>query len=381
MTLFVLAFASPVLALELGPSATPGTGAEAASAGPADTGPADTGPAETGPADTGTAAGPEAAAVRTFATGPRGARGQEESGSPVEATAQESAAEPVLIELGPGLDPLAVTPGEELDYRIRLSVGAVDTEVGRARIETGFEPYRPPLFGAPKDGAKGDVTWIRTTVRGGYQVYNVEQSIETRLQPSAWPRLLQRYEQSGTEQRRRELMLGVKDGRSLCESRSDTDRGAPTGRRIWRDPVIFEVPPGAVDSMAALYLARRLVQRDLESIEFLMIDKHRQWNVAVSRGERSVLNTGLGARQAVELILTTARAEPEQQAEDSSEFEGPFGIKGDLQLWVDEATGIPLLIAGRVPAGPVEIEVEIRLESASGVRGLRVVEAGEAVER
>lgn len=290
---------------------------------------------------------------------------------------QETAAEPVVVDLGPGLDPMRVTPGEELDYRIRLSVGSVDTEVGRARIETGFEPYRPPLFGAPKDGASGDVTWIRTTVRGGYQVYNVEQSIETRLQPSAWPRLLQRYDQTGTEQRRREVKIGVKDGRNLGELRSDTDDGAPAGGRIWRAPVTFEVPPGAVDSMAALYLSRRLIEEDLESLDFLMVDKRRVWNVNITRGERLDLQTGLGVREAIELVLTTTRAEPESEQVDRSEFEGPFGIKGDLHLWFDVATGIPLLIAGRVPAGPVEIEVEIRLEEAAGVRGLRVVEAAE----
>lgn len=303
-----------------------------------------------------------------------------QQGSILEATSQEVASEPVQVDMGPGQAPLAVTPGEELDYRIRLSVGSVDTEVGRARIETGFEPYRPPLFGAPKDAATGDVTWIRTTVRGGYQVYNVEQSIETRLQPSAWPRLLQRYDQTGTERRRREVKIGVKDGRNLGELRSDTDDGAPTGGRIWRAPVTFEVPPGAVDSMAALYLSRRLLGSESESLAFLMVDKRRLWNVNVTRGERLVLQTGLGPRDAIELVLTTTRAEPEEQQVDSSEFEGPFGIKGDLRLWFDEATGIPLLIAGRVPAGPVEIEVEIRLESAAGVRGLRVIEAAEKAE-
>ncbi|MHC4377697.1 MAG: DUF3108 domain-containing protein [Planctomycetota bacterium] len=312
--------------------------------------------------------------------GPLLQQGTIQQGTIQEATSQESVSEPVQVDLGPGQDPLEVTPGEELDYRIRLSVGSVDTEVGRARIETGFEPYRPPLFGASKDGAKGDVTWIRTTVRGGYQVYNVEQSIETRLQPSAWPRLLQRYDQTGTEQRRREVKIGIKDGRNLGELRSDTDDGAPTGGRIWRAPVTFEVPPGAVDSMAALYLSRRLVGSEAENIEFLMVDKRRLWNVNVTRGERQVLQTGLGPRDAMELVLTTTRAEPDQQQVEAAVFEGPFGIKGDLRLWFDEATGIPLLIAGRVPAGPVEIEVEIRLEAAAGVRGLRVVEATEKAE-
>lgn len=303
-----------------------------------------------------------------------------QQGAALVATPQESASEPVLVELGPGLEPLAVTPGEALAYHIRLKVGAVDTEVGRARIETGFEPYRPPLFGAPKGDASGDVTWIRTHVRGGYQVYNVEQSIETRLQPSAWPRLLQRYDQTGTEQRRREVKVGFKDGRHIGELRSDTDQGAPTGGRIWREPVTFDVPPGAVDSMAALYLSRRLLGSESESLQFLMVDKKRLWNVNVTRGERQELQTGLGPRSAIELQLKTTRAEPEEQQVDSSEFEGPFGIKGDLHLWFDEATGIPLLIAGRVPAGPVEIEVEIRLESATGVRGLQVIEAAEKPE-
>lgn len=315
-------------------------------------------------------AGPAHAANQASSAGPLA-----QVGDAREAQSSQEAPQPIEVDLGGTAAPLEIVPGEHLQYEVHLRVGAVNSQVGSAAIETGFEPYRPPLFGAGSDEG-GDVTWIRTSVRGGYQVYHVEQSIETRLQPSAWPRLLQRYEQAGTEQRRRELKLGVKGESNVGVLRSDTSNGAPAGGRIWRAPVEFEVPAGTMDSMCALFVVRRLcLEPELEEVAFLMVDKNRLWSVNVTRGEVRDIDTGLGTRTGVELILETSRAEPDAEQAEPGEFEGPFGIKGNLHLWFDQQTGIPLLISGRVPAGPVEIEVDILLEKAAGVPGLQVVEA------
>ena len=58
---------------------------------------------------------------------------------------------------------------------------------------------------------------------------------------------------------------------------------------------------------------------------------------------------------------------PAGEPHDSGKFEGMFGIRGTLQIWVEAHTGVPVLIQGELPV-PVlgSLDVRVELQQAHG---------------
>jgi len=124
-----------------------------------------------------------------------------------------------------GADPdLWVPPGEVLQFRVEIDLGILgDATVGTVTISSGVEPF---VKGLPLPGQKleegGDlVAWIRAVARGGYLGYELDHQIETRYLPQAWPRVLYTERQTGSENRRRELKIGLVKGEWTGSYRGD----------------------------------------------------------------------------------------------------------------------------------------------------------------
>jgi hypothetical protein len=122
------------------------------------------------------------------------------------------------------------------------------------------------------------------------------------------------------------------------------------------------VPPGTADMLSAVYLARSVVAEGQSGASFPLLDKQALWQVSVERGRRKRVEVPAGRFDCVEMRLKTTL--PPGEPADGRTFEGLFGIHGTIQIWMDAATGVPVLISGSLPV-PVLGDLDVRVELKS----------------
>lgn len=283
--------------------------------------------------------------------------------------AASAPAAPLEVPRAVGQSPLLVPRAERLQYDVRLSLGPVDARVGTVTLESSVEPYRRSLLRPGANTSAGTETGVlRARAFGEYTLYTLDHTLETRLLPQTWPRISASSDQQGTEKRRSELLLGERNGVPGGSYRNDTKHGAPRGSRVWGQPQEVTAPQGALDSLGSILLLRTMCRDQSTSERLVMVDKLRCWQVELTLGEITALELPAGRFRARPVTLTTSPWQPEgsDQPVEPAEFSGPFGLRGNIQLWVEAATGVPLLIKGNLPAGPINVDIAIRLEKHSG---------------
>ncbi len=282
------------------------------------------------------------------------------------------------VDRGPGRLPLFLPRDEELTFRARIRWGLIDTRVGTITLSTGVEPYRESVLFGGGGGASGrETAWVRARASGRHTFYSMDSTVESRFQPQTWPSMVLNFRQEGSERRRRETLVGIRDGERVRSYRSDTSSGAPRGTRIWRPAQFAPVPEGAMDSIVGVYLLRTMLLAGEEEVEFPMLDKERLWWVHSELGETRRVDTHVGSFEARAVRIASTRldlsadvdeqiAKLERPDAPDPDFEGPFGIRGDIRLWVEQTTGVPLWIEGDLPIGPITLNLDIRLERFRG---------------
>jgi len=273
---------------------------------------------------------------------------------------------PLSFGLGGDTADLLIPRDEHLTYGVHVTVGPVGATVGNVYLDTGVEPFRESLVLLGGGGETDrEVGRLAAKAEGSYLFYSMETNLDSRYLPQEWPSISHYYRQSGSENRRRETQLGVLGEKPQTVYRRDTKHGAPAGQRIWAAKTTRDVPAGTVDMLGAVYLVRTLVVEEHEELVFPLIDKMDLWEMHLSLGEEKRIEVPAGTFDAVEVILEpqTWPGEPEREA---SKFRGLFGIRGTIQLWVERDTGVPVRIAGTIPAGPVSVECDIYLEASTG---------------
>lgn len=287
----------------------------------------------------------------------------------LEAAAPREGELPVLIDRGDGRLPLIVPRGEELVYRVDVAWGILGAALGTVTMSSGVEPYRRALLVQPSAGEgeeqRAETAWIKARAFGKHLLYTMDATLEARHQPQEWPRIVYRSTQEGSEQRRRELLLGVREGAPTSSYRRDTSKGAPRGTRIWKDPQYREIPPDTLDMTSAVYLVRSFILRGEPETSFPVLEKERVWEIRLSLGQSLVQETPAGRFDAVEVVLD-ARPHPGETLDEDEKFEGLFGLRGSIHLWVERHTGIPVRVQGEIPAGPIVLDVDISLSEHRG---------------
>jgi hypothetical protein len=284
----------------------------------------------------------------------------------------------VPFERGPGLEPLLLPPDERLVYQASLDWGWLGANVGKVTMEARIEDLDDGVFvpaaadaGSEPPTLEGQMAWMSIHAEGDYTLYSMDATISTRILPQDWPRFTYRSVSQGSDLRRRELMIGAKDGVPTTSFRKDTSRkDGPEGQRVWKDWTTREVPKGTLDMLSAVYMARTLQRRDLRLVRFPLIDKSTLWQVTISRGRSRKIETAAGTFDAIEILIEPA-IDPSETVDEKGKkkeekFEGLFGIHGSIHMWVERRTGIPVRIQGDLPVGPLTMEVDIRLEKYHG---------------
>jgi hypothetical protein len=135
---------------------------------------------------------------------------------------------------------------------------------------------------------------------------------------------------------------------------------------VWKDPVTREAPEGCVDMLSAVYVARAMILEGRESADFQLMDRDELWDVKLTRSKSTKrIEVAAGEFDAYEVTLETHVPKTEK-GRDASDFTGLFGIHGELSIWVERKTGVPIWIRGVVPAGPLELDVGVELQGFRG---------------
>jgi hypothetical protein len=273
---------------------------------------------------------------------------------------------------GEGLPVLWLPRDEELVFHVRASLAFVELRAGTVTMSTRVEPYRPSILAVEpgtedpeEDGAEVGV--MRVHAEGAYQWYSMDASIESRVLPQDWPHVSYRYTHEGSEQRRREILIGTQKTKGVASYRKDTSDGAPKGTRIWREPKTRRVPEGTLDTLTAVYLARTMLRENQDELTFPLLDKLDLWEMRIRRGETKPIETAAGTFEAVEIVLDP-RPWPGESVKEKKRkrFQGLFGLRGSIHMWVDVRTGVPVCIQGDLPIGFLDLGLDVRLESYRG---------------
>lgn len=294
------------------------------------------------------------------------------------------------MERGEGLLPIRFPRDEELVYNVQLVLGVLGSpSVGKVTLTARVEPYFKDALVRPdaRDAAALEQAVVSAKAEGSYAVYSVEEVISTRVLPQLFPRLVHSTVQSGTENRRRELLIGRDENGSRSSYRSDghcrgcDDRAhfvKPTWpwqdvahcssckrgeHRVWREPRAKSTPDGVLDMVSAVMLARTMVEQGRADARFTLLDREKLWEVELSRGRRGRRKTPAGEFDVVEVLLNTRAPDAGGEKE---EFVGLFGMHGSISIWMHPESGVPVAITGLVPAGPVTLEVAVELVSHRG---------------
>jgi hypothetical protein len=258
-------------------------------------------------------------------------------------------------------------------------------------LTAGVEPYISALPAPGEDlaGSGKEVGWIHSRASGRYLGHTLEHEIGVRHLPQEWPRLFERDVRRGSRNNVREIKLGTLDGAFVLEHRRDhhcegcknrehyVEGSMPWSRphhcddcrraehRVWKPARTRPIPAATVDVLSAVFLARTFVRTGEARSEFPLVSKDDLWTVTLTRGDSAVQETPAGRFTCVRVGVASSVPAGEKDR-DPEDFEGLFGLHGDLRIWVHDPTGIPVVIEGQAPVGPFDLQVRARLTSSSG---------------
>jgi hypothetical protein len=296
-----------------------------------------------------------------------------------------------------------IPANETLVYEVMVDLGALGkARAGKVTLRASRTEPRPdersgmatppadPDFASlPGDPEPPPAGWIRSTAEGEHLGYRLHEEITTKILDVGGPRSVYEDVQSGSENRRRVLVIGASHDPERALFRGDrhckgcarpehfVDARLPWGKphhckkckraehRVWKEPKEREVPPGTVDMLSAVYLARTFLEHGKSTMSLLVLDQTKLWSIILTRGDQRVLHAPAGSFQCVEISLAPERP-PGEPDREIGRFAGLFGIQGTLKIWVEAETGVPVRVEGSVPLGPFEPTVRAELASYSG---------------
>lgn len=262
------------------------------------------------------------------------------------------------------LPPPPGEPIERLTYRARVWKGLFGKEVGEAT----FEVFRDPA--GPWGGPPGYRLVGRA--KGSAFGYSVDAAAESAVGPDLSPRRY-RYAQTGFKTRNegldflgdRAFVFGFKHCRlmPLCADPRHQVAG-PGGKaahcpgkrckdpahRVWTMRKVHPLDGDAADVQTALYRARALaLDPTAPPLAFRLFVSRTAWDVRVEALEQAEIAVPAGRFTCRRLRVSASR--PDRAPDEADPFEGPFGITGDIMIWADERTRIPVRVSGTIPFG------------------------------
>lgn len=144
----------------------------------------------------------------------------------------------------------------------------------------------------------------------------------------------------------------------------------------WRIRAIHENDKPTYDLLSGLFVARNF---DLEvggkSKEAILVDDRDLWKMNVRAIGEETIETEIGKFETLSLKLTTSPLNDHAKRQET--FRGLFGLKGDIELWVEKKSKIPIRIRGTYPIiFDVPIEVTIKSIEDADIDKMGILHTG-----
>ncbi|MEW6535186.1 MAG: DUF3108 domain-containing protein [Candidatus Auribacterota bacterium] len=195
-----------------------------------------------------------------------------------------------------------------------------------------------------------DAYRFRGTAEGGYLIFTVKMLMDSIVNYATLRPIRFIHDQSGFEQRKRILTF---DWDSMLIRYSKFD---------FSDDVLIQraetpIEPQTRDILSTLYFARSVKPEVGYTVTMKLIEKRDIWKVkivVVEKGTVKVKDRDVAALK-IKLI-------PDIKQDTQNEvFQGLFGLKGEIILWVSEDRRIPLLIEGDYPLAFFDLKIRVIL--------------------
>ena len=141
-----------------------------------------------------------------------------------------------------------------------------------------------------------------------------------------------------------------------------------TDHEVWFERKMHEVDEPYVDLLTAIYITRTATfPASGDPLIIPVVNDDSRWLVIVQPMGRQKLKVIEGEYDSIELSLTPVAADGDKK----KRFQGLFGIHGTLRVWIDIATGKPLLIEGTLPISILDLKARIELISSGDAEAVK----------
>jgi len=278
-------------------------------------------------------------------------------------------------ELDAARHPLRAIRTETLVYSVKASKGFLKFDLGTATfVFTREEAGGQPQF-VVRAAAKGGIPAFPydavTTCRLREDTLRELSLVEFRVKPEYKSKWL-RFHERGIDYLKHKIcdvpdlcrnpahFVTNVDGASLHVGESEDP-----AHHVWSLRERHRDVKGAVyDAIGALYLARGF---DLSpggaGGTLRVVSKRDMWDIRFRGKKETTVTVPAGKIACTQLSLKTKPANAYSR-KNAGDFEGPFGLSGDIGLYLDKDTGQAVLIEGKVEVGAL-FDVQIQLQSRS----------------
>lgn len=287
--------------------------------------------------------------------------------------------------------PRAWLPADEtLHYAVEVSFGPLqDVDVGlvilraaRAPAPTGETKESSAPAAEPAAPTLRELGSLEGVAKGSVLGHELIHTTRVRWMDGERPRVDLLEERRGSKNSTRSLVISKKDGQweaayqkdrhcRGCKDRAHFVEGFlpwsdpahcdgcdSLDHRVWGKKIYFGVPADTVDILSAIYVARQFLASRAPTARLTILQSDDLWGVQLSRGERREIETPAGKFACVKVLISPALAQGNGIKGDAAKrFEALFGLHGNITIWADARSGIPIRIEGEAPVGPFDVSV------------------------
>jgi len=216
--------------------------------------------------------------------------------------------------------------------------------------------------------------------------YKLKLSSESYVDSSLFLPLLMSNIQSGTESRKSKMVFFEKkiEYREMkhCESglscqqaehcfykngiKFHCENCMNEDHYVWNDKAEYDNNEPVYDLLSSFFIARNFeLKPGLEDKKMKVVDGCDLWELKINITGEEAIETEIGIFNTVALQLSALPLN--EHARQQKVFKGLFGLEGDIRLWVDKETNIPIRIRGVYPLR-FDFQVEIMINSIENIR-------------
>ncbi len=275
----------------------------------------------------------------------------------------------------PAIAKISLPIGERLVYRGSLSKAGVSVDAGSATFTV-------------TENAAGQ-TVITACAEAEKFGYSLATKVTSTLDESSTRPATYHYLQSGSEQREKKMSfkedLATYIREKHCMEPNCRDRGHFILRRSligkdkfvhcgdrdcripahrhWKNRHEHALGERHFDMLSAVYYARSLGLKPGDApIEVPVVNDHDRWIVRAEVKEGGRIKVPAGKFPTYKLTL---EPRPAAGTKPNDEFKGLFGLNGTIHIWIDKKTKRPVLVQGKFPFGPMNLQARVELDSVS----------------